>query len=34
MKLDNFIQTAMNNLLKNHIIFILRDINFGSILKK
>ena len=34
MRLDNFIQTAMNNLLKNPILYILRDINFSSILKQ
>ena len=34
MRLDNFIQTAMNNLLKNPILSILRDINFSSILKQ
>ena len=34
MGLDNFIQTAMNNVLKNPILSILRDINFSSILKQ
>jgi hypothetical protein len=34
MGIDNFIQTAINNVLKNPILFILRDINFSSILKK
>ena len=34
MRLDNFIQTAMNNVLKNPILSILRDINFSSILKQ
>src|SRR5574344_2723801 len=34
MRIDNFIQTAMNNLLKNPILSILRDINFSSILKQ
>ena len=34
MELDNFIQTAMNNVLKNPILSILRDINFSSILKQ
>ena len=34
MGLDNFIQTAMNNVLKNPILSILRDINFTSILKQ
>ncbi|WP_170177260.1 hypothetical protein [Aliarcobacter cibarius] len=34
MGLDNFIQTAMNNVLKNLILSILRDINFSSILKQ
>ena len=32
MGLDDFIQTAMNNVLKNPILSILRDINFSSIL--
>ena len=34
MGLDNFIQTAINNVLKNPILSILRDINFSSILKQ
>ena len=34
MGVDNFIQTAMNNVLKNPILSILRDINFSSILKQ
>ena len=34
MRLDNFIQTAMNNVLKNPILLVLRDINFSSILKQ
>ena len=34
MELDNFIQTAINNVLKNPILSILRDINFSSILKQ
>ena len=34
MGIDNFIQTAMNNVLKNPILSILRDINFSSILKQ
>ncbi len=34
MGLDNFIQTSMNNVLKNPILSILRDINFSSILKQ
>ena len=34
MGVDNFIQTAMNNVLKNPILSILRDINFSSILKR
>ncbi len=34
MGLDNFIQTAISNLLKNPILSILRDINFSSILKQ
>ena len=34
MGLDNFIQTAMNNVLKNPILSILRDINFSSTLKQ
>ncbi len=34
MRPDNSIQTAMNNLLKNPILSILRDINFSSVLKK
>lgn len=34
MRLDNFIQTAMNNVLINPILSILRDINFSSILKQ
>ena len=31
MGIDNFIQTAMNNVLKNPILSILREINFSSI---
>ena len=34
MGLDNFIETAMNKVLKNPIIEVLRDINFASILKQ
>ncbi len=34
MGLDNFIETAMNSVLKNPIIQVLRDINFSSILKQ
>ena len=34
MRLDNSIQTAISNLLKNPILSILRDINFSSILKQ
>ncbi|MDN5101478.1 transposase [Aliarcobacter butzleri] len=34
MGLDNFIQTAMNNVLKNPILTVLKDINFSSILKQ
>ena len=34
MRLDNFIQTAMNNVLKNPILTVLKDINFSSILKQ
>ncbi|MCT7646019.1 hypothetical protein [Aliarcobacter butzleri] len=34
MRLDNFIQTAMNNVLKNPLLSVLRDINFSSILKQ
>ncbi len=34
MGLDDFIQTAMSNVLKNPILSILRDINFSSILKQ
>ena len=34
MRLDNSIQTAIRNLLKNPILSILRDINFSSILKQ
>lgn len=34
MGLDNFIETAMNSVLKNPIVSILREINFSSILKK
>ena len=33
MRLDNFIQTAMNN-VKNPLLSVLRDINFSSILKQ
>ena len=34
MGLYDFIQTAMNNVLKNPVLFFLRDINFSSILKQ
>ena len=34
MRLDDFIQTAMNNVLKNPVLSVLRDINFSSILKQ
>lgn len=34
MGLDNFIETAMNSVLKNPIVSVLRDINFSSILKQ
>ena len=34
MFIDDFIQTAINNVLKNPILSILRDINFSSILKQ
>ena len=34
MRLDNSIQTAISNLLKNPILSILRDINFSSTLKQ
>ena len=34
MRLDNFIQTAMNNVLKNPVLSVLRDINFSSIICK
>ncbi len=34
MGLDNFIQTAMSNVLKNPILSVLRDINFSCILKQ
>ena len=34
MRLDNFIQTAMNNVLKNPVLSVLRDINISSILKQ
>lgn len=34
MGIDNFIQTAMNKVLKNPIVSVLRDINFSSILKQ
>ncbi|MCT7635939.1 transposase, partial [Aliarcobacter butzleri] len=34
MGLDNFIETAMNKVLKNPIVEVLRDINFSSILKQ
>ena len=34
MGLDDFIQTAMNNVLKNPVLSVLRDINFSSILKQ
>ncbi len=33
MGLDNFIETAMNSVLKNPILLVLRDINFSTILK-
>ena len=32
MGIDNFIETAMNSVLKNPIVLILREINFSSIL--
>ena len=34
MGFDVFIQTAMNNVLKNPILQVLRDINFSSVLKQ
>ena len=34
MGLDDFIQTAMNSVLKNPILLVLRDINFSSILNQ
>ena len=34
MRLDDFIQTAMNNVLKNPALSVSRDINFSSILEK
>ncbi|MDN5081971.1 hypothetical protein [Aliarcobacter butzleri] len=34
MGIDNFIQTAMNNVLKNPVLSVLIDINFSSILKQ
>lgn len=34
MRLDNFIETAMKNTLKNPIIEVLREINFSSLLKQ
>ena len=34
MGLYDFIQTSMNNVLKNPVLFFLRDINFSSILKQ
>lgn len=34
MGIDNFIETAMNSVLKNPIVQVLRDINFSSILKE
>jgi hypothetical protein len=34
MGLDNFIETAMNSVLKNPILLVLRDINFSTILKQ
>ena len=34
MGLDDFIQTAMNNVLKNPILQVLREINFSSVLKQ
>ena len=34
MGIDNFIETAMKNVLKNPIVLVLRDINFSSILKQ
>lgn len=34
MGIDNFIETAMNSVLKNPIVSVLRDINFSSILKQ
>lgn len=34
MGIDNFIETAMNSVLKNPIVSVLREINFSSILKQ
>ena len=34
MRLEYFIETAMNSVLKNPIISVLRDIKFSSILKQ
>ena len=34
MGLEYFIETAMNSVLKNPIVSVLRDINFSSILKQ
>ena len=34
MGIYNFIETAMNSVLKNPIVSVLRDINFSSILKQ
>ncbi len=34
MGIDDFIQTAMNNVLKNPILQVLREINFSSVLKQ
>ena len=34
MGLEYFIQTAMNSVLKNPVVQVLRDINFSTILKQ
>ena len=34
MGIDNFIETAMNSVLKNPIVLVLREINFSAILKQ
>jgi hypothetical protein len=34
MGIDNFIETAMNSVLKNPIVTVLREINFSTILKQ